>query len=313
MVPVRRRILAEDMSTKTLKLRWSATCAGCGTELPAGTRARWSTEDKAATCLTCVAGKPTEPAAPNPEPEPAEPSTGEPLRRGEAGASAAREHERRAQREAARARKAVEDDAAWRERARTERPVLGRIVTVFTPRPNADPEESQATAAWKTGQEGERRVAEILGACEAEDLHDRQIPRSRANIDHLAVGARGVFVIDAKKYAGRVERRDKGTLFRTDERLYVNGRDQSKLVDGVTKQCDVVRAALTDHFPEVDVQGVLCFVGAEWGFPPMTIRIGGVTCLWPRRLPKLVDGSGLLLADQREAIVRHLADALPEA
>lgn len=39
-------------------------------------------------------------------------------------------------------------------------------------------------------------------------LHDRRIPRSRANIDHLAVTRSGVFVIDAKKYKGRTEAQD---------------------------------------------------------------------------------------------------------
>ena len=33
-------------------------------------------------------------------------------------------------------------------------------------------------------------------------LHDRRMPRSRANIDHLVVTPTGVYVIDAIKYGG---------------------------------------------------------------------------------------------------------------
>jgi Nuclease-related domain len=63
-------------------------------------------------------------------------------------------------------------------------------------------------------------------------LHDRRIPGSRANIDHIVVAPCGVFVIDAKNYKGRVEKRDRGGFFSTDCRLYVGGRDKTPLVAG---------------------------------------------------------------------------------
>jgi hypothetical protein len=57
-------------------------------------------------------------------------------------------------------------------------------------------------------------------------LHDRRIPRTRANIDHIAVTRSGaVWAIDAKNYRGKVQRVDKGGWFATDERLYVGSRD----------------------------------------------------------------------------------------
>lgn len=34
-------------------------------------------------------------------------------------------------------------------------------------------------------------------------LHDRRVPRSRANIDHIAITQAGIWVIDAKRYRGR--------------------------------------------------------------------------------------------------------------
>jgi len=36
-------------------------------------------------------------------------------------------------------------------------------------------------------------------------LHDRRIPPTRANIDHIVIAPTGVYVIDAKNYAGRAQ------------------------------------------------------------------------------------------------------------
>lgn len=69
-------------------------------------------------------------------------------------------------------------------------------------------------------------------------------------------------MIDAKKYIGAIEVRDVGRQFHVDERLYVNGRDRSALVDGVLWQVDVVRTALGEEFGSIPIRGVLCFV---WG------------------------------------------------
>jgi hypothetical protein len=52
-------------------------------------------------------------------------------------------------------------------------------------------------------------------------LHDRLIPGSNANIDHLAIGRAGVFVIDSKRYTGQVERRGFSFLGFGKTRLFV--------------------------------------------------------------------------------------------
>jgi hypothetical protein len=38
-------------------------------------------------------------------------------------------------------------------------------------------------------------------------LHDRRIPGRRSNIDHLVIARSGVWVVDTKRYRGKVERR----------------------------------------------------------------------------------------------------------
>ncbi|MCC6437854.1 MAG: NERD domain-containing protein [Acidimicrobiales bacterium] len=199
------------------------------------------------------------------------------------------------------------------------------MVNALTPKPQLGA-ESQATRAWKTGAAGEEEVALALELCaDVIPLHDRRIPGSTANIDHLAVTASGVWVIDAKRYAGKVERRDVGGFLRTDERLYVGGRDRTNLVAGVLKQRDVVRAALHRIAAQpdvgagiragVDVQGVLCVVGADWpGWRFKPPRVGGVICAWPEALASLLrppPGRAPVI-DQR-AVAAALATAFPPA
>jgi hypothetical protein len=226
-----------------------------------------------------------------------------------AGGSARTEYERRSARELARKQQRVSEDAEWRRSIKEQRPILGRVAVALMPVPEIGP-ESQSTKAWKIGEEGERRVAEVLSPVSGiEVLHDRLVPRSRTNIDHIVVGPAGVFVIDAKKYTGGIEVRNVGSLFRPDERLYVNNRDCSKLVDGVRGQIDVVRAALGDELADVPISGVLCFVGCTWGFVKRQKVINGVTALWPDALPAHVAAEGEL-GPRVTAIADHLRSRL---
>ena len=275
---------------KRMNIRRDDRCAACGIALPAGTEALWDSAAKTVTCLGC-----------HPEADDV------------AGGSAAAEYQRRAARELARKQQKVEADAKWRDAIKEERPILGRIVAAFTPVPEIGP-ESQSTRAWKVGAEGEQRIAEVLHGVEGvEVLHDRLVPGpGRANIDHIVVGPAGVFVIDAKKYIGGVERRDVGGLFRVDERLYVNNRDRTGLVDGVLGQVEVVRAALESRFPEVPVHGVLCFVGCTWDWPMRPKQVKGVTALWPKKLPEFVVTTGIHTPAVR-SIAEHLRSHLKRA
>jgi hypothetical protein len=63
-------------------------------------------------------------------------------------------------------------------------------------------------------------------------LHDRRIPGSRANIDHVVVAPSGVWVIDAKLYQGKVERRTSGPIWRRELSVFVGGRDRTKVIHG---------------------------------------------------------------------------------
>jgi hypothetical protein len=282
-------------------------CAICDAAMPAGTVGYWNGPRKTLKCLACFettteGSRRLEDTAP--------PASSE-IRRDEAGRSAQKEFEKRAAKEVARKEQAIQKDAEWRTEIRKKRPVLGRLFTVLTPKPKIGP-LSQSTTAWDKGAAGERRVAEILEALAGiEVLHDRLVPgKGAANIDHVAVTASGVFVIDAKKYDGKLEIRNKGNVFRPDNRLYVAGRDRTKLIDGVLGQVESVRSVLGDDWSTVPVSGVLCFVGSEW--PSMrAMTLSNVTMLWPKALPKHLTATGPF-SGSTDAIASHLRRSLKQ-
>jgi hypothetical protein len=82
--------------------------------------------------------------------------------------------------------------------------------------------DPQSITAWKKGSVGERKLAasleENLGT-RAILLHDRRVPGTRGNIDHLVIAGSGVWVVDAKNYSGLVQLRDVGGFFKIDNRL----------------------------------------------------------------------------------------------
>lgn len=305
---------------KRLKLKREDHCVRCGSPLAPGTSAYWIPTDRVVVCVGCHGpdAKPTSVEAttdrtPGPAPIAATDPDVAAATRDVAGGSAQREYEKRSARERTAKTKHVEEDAAWRKAVKVERPVLGRIAAALTPKPQIGP-ASQPTRAWRAGAEGERRVDDALrGLVGIEVLHDRIRPGARAaNIDHLAVGPAGVFVIDAKQYTGTVEVRDVGGIFRIDERLYVNRRDRTALVDAVLQQVDAVHSVLAVAYPDVAVTGVLCFVGSEWGVFARPRKLRAVTVLWPRALPDHVTRAAGSPIDV-SAVATHLRRTLRPA
>ncbi|MEZ4502658.1 MAG: nuclease-related domain-containing protein [Dehalococcoidia bacterium] len=288
---------------RQIRLRYPAVCATCGTALAPGSTAWWDASQKQATCLEhslTVDESDDESTAATAEAALPRPTTEElaaKVESGVAGASAQREFERRRERREA--------------RIRAEHPHIGGLILALT-------NEPQSTRAWATGAEGERELGQRLD--EAADrgavaLHDRRIPGTRANIDHIVVASAGVFVVDAKKYAGKVEKRDVGGFFKRDERLFVGRRDCSKLLDGMRKQIGVVRDVLAPNseWADVPIAGALCFVGAEWGLFSRPIELDGITATWPKALVKTFQGHEVLSPLEIDAIARALGERLPPA
>ena len=97
----------------------------------------------------------------------------------------------------------------------------------------------QNIRSWDTGGQGERLTAICIEPLRDEGfviLHDRAIPGTVANIDHIIIGPTGVWVIETKNYGGRIWIRD--------GELRVNGRRRTGVRDEVEREiAAVIRVA----------------------------------------------------------------------
>jgi hypothetical protein len=210
---------------------------------------------------------------------------------GTAGASARREHQRR--------------HANREQRVRDKHPRIGGVLLALSDDPTHE-------TVWARGGGGEERVAVLLAKrldTGIVVLHDRRIPRSRANIDHIAIAPSGVWVIDTKRYKGKV------TIAKPlfgNAKLLIAGRDKTTLIDGLAKQTELARAAMADIAPGVPVYGALCFVEGEL---PMlgALTFNGYPLLYPKALAKRINAGGQLTANDVQATARELAARFPSA
>lgn len=222
-----------------------------------------------------------------------------PVDQGVAGRSALREHQRR--------RKDRED------RAREKFGVIGVGVVKLA----GDP---QSTRAWEQGAKGEAHVARRLGkhlaGSDVKLLHDRRVRgHGGANIDHIAVGPGGVTVIDTKRYKGKVSVERVGGLFSPRrEILKINGRDQTKLIDGIEKQLEYVDAALRKAgHSGIELRGALCMADID-GLPLLgSLSVRGVLVDGSKRTAALSKRQGTLTPETIDAICRQLAADFPPA
>lgn len=280
---------------KVMRLRYSGTCEGCGTNLESGTRAGYFKATRTVRCLSCLeAARSASPVASEDRPATDEKTA---VESGRAGSSARREYERRAAKRDARIREA--------------HPRLGGLILALT-------DEPQSTTAWARGARGEELLGERLAGLAERGvrvLHDRRVPGTRANIDHITVSPTGVHVIDAKRYKGRPRLHVEGGLFRPRvEKLVVGSRDCTRLVEGMHTQVGVVRSSLeAAGLLDVPVRGALCFVDAEWPLIGGSFVVADVTVEWPKKLRDRLLAPGAIPDSEVETIHRALARALTPA
>jgi len=282
--------MSDAPAEKQMKLRYAGTCRVCGSPLPAQQVAIYERTTKTVRCLNCsdsAQDDDTTSTVAAPYPADATIDIGTP------GASARREFERR--------------HASREDRVRSKHPKLGGLMLALS-------DDPQSTTAWDTGALGEERLGRRLNELASDTLrplHDRRIPGTRANIDHIVVCGSGVYVIDAKKYRGRPSLKIEGGILhpRTDK-LMVGTRDCTKLVVGMHKQFDVVRGVIGDEVPLI---GVLCFVGADWPLLGGAFSVQGVKVLWPKKLYPLLTSEGSLTIEQVASVSRLAARHLPTA
>ncbi|MDH5505182.1 MAG: NERD domain-containing protein [Acidimicrobiia bacterium] len=251
------------MAVKKIKLRYPGKCSTCAVDLAEGTFVWWNSSSKATTCVMCAAdvGLVTgDPFSP--------PAT----RDSKAGASAVDEYIRRAG--------PPPDSTTLR--------VVNRALT------------PQSTTAWLKGAIGEAGVARRLDSLpQIVAIHDRSVPGSRANIDHVVVARSGVWVVDAKNYSGKLEKRSTST----GPSLVVGGRNRDRLAAGVRKQIAVVEKACGGM---ADVRGALCFFGVEASLLFRPFCTGGVAVHTLRTLTKALGQPGDLDYRTRYRIINQL-------
>lgn len=228
-------------------------------------------------------------STPPPAAESVDPPHEEPIDLGVAGASARAEHaKRRANRQ-----------------ARTRKKYGGLIAGVLELR-----EPPQHEKSWARGALGEERFARGLEKrCNdtVTVLHDRRVPGSRANIDHIAICRSGIWVLDPKFYKGKIAVQK--PLF-GKKKLVIAGRDRTKLVEGMQRQMEVVREVLLEHDRGVSVQGALCFIDANMPLFGLS-DFNGVKLTRPKAIAKSLNRPGPIDREQREVLTRLLAQRLP--
>jgi hypothetical protein len=154
---------------------------------------------------------------------------------------------------------------------------------------------SQPTRAWHDGARGERATARRLRRLERHGyvvLHDLQVPGSHANVDHLAIGPTGVFVIDSKYYRGALQLGGDGMLW------YGGYPLAQQLATAVWASVRVTEALQLP--PEVPVVPLLVIHRAPvpWG----RLTVAGVQVIPPRALADTLGREAILPAAEVELI-----------
>lgn len=277
--------MPDDAATTTPRAEWrvkhDGVCSRCGVVLRTGDVAVYERGTRSIRCVVC----PIDAEAVAEEPA---------LDGGVAGGSARREYERRKENRDTR----VKDRFGRR---------LGGVVLALT-------DDPQSTRAWATGARGEEKFAAALDGIDGlRVLHDRRVPKSRANIDHIVIAPAGVFVVDAKNYRGTIAIRNRGWFFRPDHRLYVGRRDCSDLATGLAWQIEAVTAALTSAGvdPLPPITPVLCFIDGEWPLFAAPDEYAGVRLEGTGSIRKLVAAPATLDTSSIDSLARLLASALP--
>jgi len=267
------------------RVKYDGACARCGTVLSTGSPAIWDRTTRTMHCIKCPTSQ--QPAAAREEPD------GGPR---VAGRSARAEHDRR---------------AAKRDAAITDRWGPGLVAKVV----RAVSSEPQSTRAWAIGAAGEEKLAaELAQVPGLRMLHDRRVPGTRGNIDHIVIGPAGVFVVDAKAHRGRIEVSDRGSFFRSDYRLTIGGRDCSAMADKMGWQVDAVRIALAGRNvdPMPPIIPVLCFLEVEWPLLRAPDSFRGVRLESHHSIKRLLTTPTVLDEPRRDALLAVVAEGLPQ-
>lgn len=135
--------------------------------------------------------------------------------------------------------------------------------------------------SWATGAAGEERTARMLAPltrCGYLVLHDRAVPGSCANLDHLVAGPAGVVYIDTKAWRSQHAR-----VTVAGGVLRYGRYDKTRELQTVLWEAERAAAALG-----VPVRPVIAVHGARIPAPRGRLELHGVTLIEARRLRGLI-------------------------
>jgi hypothetical protein len=157
---------------------------------------------------------------------------------------------------------------------------------------------------WATGADGESLTALALEELRIEGfviLHDRLIPGSTANIDHIVIGPPGVAVVETKSYSGR--------LWVRGNDVYVDGYCRTWKTVGETKrEAAAVTVALAGELGRLSlsVRPILCVHRADLPFFGASPQ--GVTIVDGWGLAKILRAARPVLAPEDVRALARIAN-----
>lgn len=92
-------------------------------------------------------------------------------------------------------------------------------------------------------------------------LNDRRVPGTDSNIDHIVIVPSGVWIIDSKRWNGRIEYKTRGA-FSLDYRLLVGGEDRTAKVERFYELVIPVAQVIGDK--SITVKAAFCFINGNW-------------------------------------------------
>lgn len=158
-----------------------------------------------------------------------------------------------------------------------------------------------------------RAMLDAAGATGVLSLHDRRVPGRRGRIEHIAISAAGLCVIDVLHFKNAsIEVRPADDPEAGTDDLLVGGRVMTASVRAVARRVEVLRLILLAvGLDDVPVTGALCFVDGLLPLAVADLQVGGMHVLRPSGLTALVAGSGPFDQRDRETLREFLAERLP--
>lgn len=146
-------------------------------------------------------------------------------------------------------------------------------------------------------------------------LTDRQVPGTQANIDHIVVASSGVWIIDAKKWKGKIVYKAVSPAS-VVMKLTVAGEDRTDQLEAIYKLVIPVANIIGDH--SVPIHPAVVFVEGEWGdrvLPRLLLnkpyKHEDVWVSPPKVLSKVIRKPGPLDTASIQRIGKMLDEALP--